>query len=620
MTRSPGKAAVAAALLPFLFAPTAAFAGACSLTTFTLPVTMQDMRASVPVDVNGQPTRFWLDSGAWFSIMSQAKAEELGLKLNPAPYGLTMEGIGGSFIPQVTNIKDFGVNGSQLHNVDFLVGGSDAGNGLIGRNILTQSDTEFDLPHGLVKIARVKGCGKVPMAYWAPGKPYFTARLMPDSGQGKIRSLSLPVTLGTADVVAAIDTGAMTILSRRAAERAGIDLKGPAALPVDGISGFGRRYENGWLVEVPKLSIGDETILNAKLTVIDGPISGGNDSPDMLLGIDFLLAHHVYVSREQHRIFFTYTGGNPFPVEPGLRDQVEAALDKAKKASAASGGAPSTGGPKIPEGMERVAAIDAAADPTTADEFARRASARLAHGDNTGAIADFDEAIRLSPATSDYYRQRAEAHGRQGEPAAARADFDKAITLAPNDAKLLLQRAWQRHAEGDETGALADAASAQRLTPPASLDVVYIANLYEKMGKAADAIHLYDPVIAAHGDDARLPSLLNARCWARALADTELDDALADCKKALHLTGNAPAIMDSRALVLFRKKDFAGALDDYGKVLKATPKAAWSLYMQGLTRIALGQAAAGKVDCDTALKLDPGVAERAKRYAIGSGG
>jgi hypothetical protein len=156
---------------------------------------MEGLRASVPVKVNGIETDFWLDSGAWFSIMSQAKAEELHLELKNAPWGLQMFGIGGSFSPKVAHIKDFAVVGSALHDVDFLVGGTDAGNGLIGRNLLAAFDTEFDLAHGQVKIARTQGCRNAKMAYWIKDKPYFIVKLLPDSDRGPIHDFALPVLL-----------------------------------------------------------------------------------------------------------------------------------------------------------------------------------------------------------------------------------------------------------------------------------------------------------------------------------------------------------------------------------------------------------------------------------------
>lgn len=599
----PALVALTAAWLAF---PTnaSASAGRCSITQFKMPVTMDGMRASVPIKVNGKDTSFWLDSGAWFSTMSLAKAQELGLPLSAAPYGLEMEGIGGSFTPQVAKIKDFGVVGAELHNVDFIVGGSDTGNGLIGRNLLTQTDTEFDLAHGSVSIVRPKNCSKTPMAYWAPGKPYFTVKLLSDSDSGPIHDFRIPVRINGAQLTAEIDTGASTLISRRAAERAGIDLKAPGVKPISGIYGFGRHYVNGWIVPGNSVDIGDETVLHARLMVIDGPILDSPDAPDMLLGIGFVLAHHMYVSREQRLIYFTYSGGNPFP---GDSEDDGTGESSSAKASAR---------PALPAGTQLVTPIDAAAEPTTADGFARRASARLAKRDTAGAIADYTKAIGLAPRNADYYKQRADARQSAGDYKEARADFDKAIELAPGDPELLRERAWIRHGEHDDAGALADARAAQKLIPQGSLDLLPLALLFERLGQAAEAAPIYDTVIATHHDDAKLSSLLNGSCWSRGLANVDLDHALKDCNRAFKLTGKAAAVRDSRALVLFRQGKYREALEDYDTILKADPKQAWSLYMRGMTRTALGEADAGKADRDAALKLEPGVGERAKLYKL----
>jgi hypothetical protein len=46
----------------------------------------------------------------------------------------------------------------------------------------------------------------------------------------------------------------------------------------------------------------------------------GGEVPEMLLGLDFLRAHRMFVAHSQHKIYFTYTGGPVFQVTgPRLR-------------------------------------------------------------------------------------------------------------------------------------------------------------------------------------------------------------------------------------------------------------------------------------------------------------
>jgi predicted aspartyl protease/tetratricopeptide (TPR) repeat protein len=591
-------ATVAAALAGA--APAAAAEGCVVGVMANLPVTMDGLRASVPLKVNGQDTNFWLDSGAFFSIMPRAKAAELGLKLEALPQGFYLVGIGGTAAAQLTRIKSFGIVGQELKNVQFLVGGTDAGNGLIGRNILALADTEFDLAGGSVKLIKPRGC-KGPIGYWAPGKPVFSVPL--HVGPNPVDHLfAFTVYINGSRTEAVLDSGAPTsLLSRQAAERAGIDLAGPDAAPVSRIGGLGRRTHGGWTVRVAQFAIGDEQVLRTRLTVIDGPI-GGSDGPDMLLGADFMMAHHLYVARSQGRMYFTYSGGRPFFTEETR------GTDIAARPAAAT----------LPAGLRTVEAVAAAgAEPKSADEFARRGNARLTQGKVAEGIADLSAAIRLAPEAAAYHRDRAKAYLRNRQPLLARGDIDRALTLNPRDDDLLRIRAGMKLAQRDLAGALADTDAAAAATPPTSLEAVAVADLYERLHRPAQSIAIYDAVIAVHRDDSRLGSLLNGRCWVRALANVELDKALDDCTRAIKRDGAKAAFLDSRGLVRFRMGQLQAAIADLDAALKLEPQLAWSRYVRGAAKLALGQGESGRADQSAALEAEPGIAAEAAAYGLG---
>ncbi|MBU6268213.1 MAG: retroviral-like aspartic protease family protein [Sphingomonadales bacterium] len=589
--------ALSVALASPIAAP--AHAGTCQITPFAdLPVTMRGLRAAVPVKVNGHDTEFWLDSGAVFNIMSNARAQEFGLPLTAAPAGLMITGIGGTHGVDVATVKDFGIVGQSIHNVAFLVGGTDSGNALIGRNLLGMADTEFDLAHGSVKLLKAAGCDKAAMAYWAAGKPFFLARMGYADQQ---RDFRVKVQINGAAIDAMIDSGApMSLLSQSAARRAGIDLAAPTAVPIAGLGGFGRKLLKGWVVPVASVAVGEEQVLNTHLSVIEGEITGPG-GPDMLLGADWLLAHHVYVARGQRQIHFTYTGGKPF-------------LTAAPPTPTPDSGPAPAPAPALPPGTFQVQASDNAAEPRTADEFARRASARLAARQFAPALADYDAALALAPGNALFHRDRAAALFGAGRLLEGRAELDKAITLAPDNPDLRRVRAAMRLATGDEAGALADADAAARAIHPGSLESVVVASLFDELGHADRAIPLFDALIAAHPEDSHLPDFRNSRCWSRALANVQLPAALDDCNRALKGRPGTAAILDSRALVKFRLKDYAGALADYDTAIATQPRQAFSRYMRGLTRIALGQADAGKAERDAALALDKHTARLEKFY------
>jgi tetratricopeptide (TPR) repeat protein len=262
------------------------------------------------------------------------------------------------------------------------------------------------------------------------------------------------------------------------------------------------------------------------------------------------------------------------------------------------------------------AVADPNAEPTTADGFARRAAMRLGRHDGPGAIDDFSKAIDLSPDAAAYYRDRARAYGESGKGALASADIDKALALDPKDSDLLLARARIRFRAKDREGARADAEAAAALIPPTSLDMIPAAGMLTELGAPDRAIALLDPVIASHRDDARLGRLLNGRCWARAVANRDLDLAVADCNGAIRRDGPKPQYLDSRGMAWFRKGDMAHALADFDAVLKAEPSHANSLYMRGLVHARMGDAAAGKADLDAASAARPDIADRIASYGI----
>ena len=276
-------------------------------------------------------------------------------------------------------------------------------------------------------------------------------------------------------VRAMLDTGAETLLSRHAAERVGINLNDPKVVASMTMSGVGTRGRKSWIARTQTISLGGETISNSPIRVIDN----GDDwsDHDMLLGMDFFLSHHVLVSQGQHKVYLTYNGG------PIFSATTEREIGKMETRG---------------EGLGKA---EDALEPKTADQFAGRGSARLTRDDLPGAIADLTEAIRLAPARTDLLNDRASAYFRSGKADLGRKDIDAALAIAPRDHRLLTRRAQIELGKGDKARALVDTDAAAAAMPKGSLDVVAVAMLYERLGKADRALALLDPVIDLHRDD-----------------------------------------------------------------------------------------------------------------------
>ncbi len=91
-----------------------------------------------------------------------------------------------------------------------------------------------------------------------------------------------------------------------------------------------------------------------------------------------------------------------------------------------------------------------------ASAYYNRGLARSDSGDKQGAIADYDQAIKLKPDYEYAYYNRGRARSALGDKQGAIADYDQAIKLKPDDAEAYNSRGIARSDSGDEQGAIAD--------------------------------------------------------------------------------------------------------------------------------------------------------------------
>lgn len=566
-----------------------ASAAACHLADYgALPVEMEGSRATAMVTINGQNTRLILDTGAMFNTMSRANATDLKLRESMLPFDVRGSGIGGSFGIELARVKDFGILGATLHNVEFLVGGSDGGTGFMGAAFLDVVDLDIDLAHGKLHLMKPSDCGARPMAYWATDGNFQTADLLSSMNRNDRRSF-VDVVINGKKIRAMLDSGSeATLLTRSAAERVGIDLSAAGVKATGRIAGMGAKSFQTWEVPVDSYSIGTETISHSKVLVMDGRVGLGVDAPDMLLGVDFFLAHHIYVANSQGKIYFTYNGGRVFSLAQAPGD----------------------------DGKPDAAMAGAAGAPKTADDYALRGQADLSRGETGAALADLDKAIGMGPGKADWYATRARVHLLLGQPDTAMADLDQAIKLDPGDVGALLQRARLKLAHKDTAGAESDVAAARQLAQPGSQQSRVIAQFYIATGQPAEALPLLDDWINLHGSDHGLGAALNDRCRARAFANVMSDKALHDCRKAIKLDGANPAYLESEALAQLRLQDYADAITNFQQVVSQQPRWAWARYGLGLARIRSGQAAAGNADLAAAKAINPQIGAKFEQYGI----
>lgn len=321
-------------------------ARACQLLQVAeMPVTMVGDEPLVDVALNGRSVRFLVDTGSNVTLLTEAAAQQLGLKPILAS-GFTAYGVGGSAGVSTAKVRDFKLGTLVAHDFNMIVAGrmgNDRFVGLLGRDVLLKRyDVEMDLANHVIRLFEPKNCHGDEVAYWA--KSYSRASI--DSGQNGI---NVEATLNGRRVRAELDSGASrSIVTLDMARTVGVTPKSSGVAEAAKSLGMNGAVQT-WTGTFQSLGVGDETVQNAELELADlyrkdQQTATGSYIPTaavetsgMLLGADFIKAHRIYIARSQGKLYFTYNGGPIFELPP------------AKAGGGAAASAPPSPGPKTPE-------------------------------------------------------------------------------------------------------------------------------------------------------------------------------------------------------------------------------------------------------------------------------
>lgn len=151
-------------------------------------------------------------------------------------------------------------------------------------------------------------------------------------------------------------------------------------------------------------------------------------------------------------------------------------------------------------------------------------------GDLEGATEDLDRALDWDPENPSAYRQRAEWRLDDGDYAGALEDCNHALEVSADDTRTLLQRSLA----------------------------------HQHLGQHAEAIEDWKKLAELHENSsaANRATVLNGLAYARALGNTELNEALADVEKALEIEGDNAAMLDTRGFIHYLRNDMKSAKRD----------------------------------------------------------
>ncbi len=159
-------------------------------------------------------------------------------------------------------------------------------------------------------------------------------------------------------------------------------------------------------------------------------------------------------------------------------------------------------------------------------------------GDYTGAIAQFDEAIRMNPQYANARFNRAELYFEMGDPQAADQDYTAAIELS-DDAQYYNNRAHCRFLMEAYPQAISDYRHAVELASDNAVFQTDLADAYQFLGRWEEAAKSYRAAVAADNRYARAyqnAAWLMATCPRDHIRNTEL--AISAAKRAMELTGH----------------------------------------------------------------------------------
>lgn len=435
-------------LVALALSGSAAAAGNCKLVRIAeWPVRLHNNRVVVDGSINGQDVGVLLDTGAYRSSLSRSAARRLGLELREMQ-GERSLGVGGVTRVWLAELEEVRIAGAVRKNWRVPVVGEREfdrdSSFILGYDFFHQIDVEFDLPHAAVRLFQPSDCKDVSLAYWAGQGTASETKIAWTTSSDH---MSVPIDLNGRRLEALLDSGAsMSVVGLATAAELGFTPETPGVTRAGNLAGVGDSLSEYWIAQFQKFAIGNEVINNPSIAFTRlssyfgaSPTATTWDAWPVILGVDFLRAHRVYVAHSQGKVYFTYAGG------PVFSHKADPKQDQERSIAAYN------------ESLR--------ANPKSAAVYYNRALSFLAKGDSDAAIADYSEAIKLNPKYASAYFARANAWVAKGDIERAIADYDEVIHINPQDSMAHFYRgmAWNRR--GVATRAQADYEAAVSINP-----------------------------------------------------------------------------------------------------------------------------------------------------------
>ena len=260
--------------------------------------------------INDQPAHFIVDTGAERTVVSEAAAQRLGLARDTW-VGTTMSGIGGiqtrpDALPKSISLAGVPlVRNTLAHDSSLVVTPDLRGqapgqiDGLLGRDYLSRYDLDIDLAHQRIGLETVQDCAGRFLPWTAS---YVALKPLLPMHDGIV----LPVTLDSHALRALLDSGASSsLLAAPGMFRLGLNvaqIQSDASQTVNGVGPHAvimRRHR------FATLSVAGSPTQQPEIWVAPAHLI---PIVDMLLGMDWLLTRHVWISYATDQVFIQTPG------------------------------------------------------------------------------------------------------------------------------------------------------------------------------------------------------------------------------------------------------------------------------------------------------------------------
>ena len=229
------------------------------------------------------------------------------------------------------------------------------------------------------------------------------------------------------------------------------------------------------------------------------------------------------------------------------------------------------------------------------------------------ALADFDKAVSLDGNSATLLRRGALLE-TMGQKDKAAADFRAVLNLDPSSKVALRRLGLLEIDAGHKAEALSPIEQHLQGADEDGPDWQSVkADLLARAGDADGAIAAINAALAVKTASA---PFLNQRCWIKGTLSVQLDSALQDCTRAIELTEDNVAALDSRAMVYFRMNRLTEALADLNAALDRNPMNTGSLYLRAAIERKQGKSESADADAAAARLLSPRVDEEYGRWKI----